>query len=98
MSNVTVAKPSPRAALRALKQPLYDTMECPADANAVNNLTFFQAPIGQALNVTAVLKTVAETNLTQAGQLGVPQEFDLFGFNMTFLYDDSNSKLCRRYF
>lgn len=88
MSQVTIQQGAPRAALRALKQPLYDTMECPANANAVNNLTFFQTPLGQALNVTGALKTPAETNLGQAGQIGVPQEFDIFGFNLTFMYDD----------
>jgi len=88
MSQITVKAPSPRAALRALKQPLYDCMEAPAAAAAVNNLTWFQTPIGGALNVTGVAKSVAETNLTQSGQLGVPQEFDLYGFNFTFVEDD----------
>lgn len=87
MARLQVQKSVPSAALRALKQPLYDTMEAPTNANAVNNLTFFQTPIGQALNVTGNLKTVAETNLTQAGQLGIPQEFEMFGLNMTFMYD-----------
>lgn len=88
MSQVTVAAPSPRAALRALKQPIYDCMEAPGLGAPVNLLTWFQTPIGGALNVTAAAKTVADTNLTQAGQLGVPQEFDLYGFNFTYKHDD----------
>jgi len=85
---ITVQEPAPRAALRALKQPVFDTMECPGAGAPVANLTFFQAPLGQNLNVTGVAKTAAETNLNQAGQLGVPQEFDLFGFNITWENDD----------
>ena len=50
---ITVKKPAPRGALRALKNPLFDTQEYPAAAAAVNNLTFFQTPIGGPLNVTA---------------------------------------------
>lgn len=88
MSKVTVGKPAPRAMLRALKQPLYDTMECPADANAVPNLTFFQTPLGNALPVSGNAKTVADTNLSQSGQIGVPQQFSLAGFCTTFKEDD----------
>lgn len=84
MSQITVGTPSGRAALRALKQPLYDTQESPANANAVPNLTFFMAPIGNALNVTGAAKTIADTNLSASGSVGVPNEFDLFGFNLTF--------------
>lgn len=86
-SNVVVKQPSPRATLRALKQPVFDTQEAPAAAGAVPNLQFFLVPQGGALNVTGNLKTVADTNIEQSGQLGVPNQFDLFGFNMSFIYD-----------
>jgi hypothetical protein len=85
-SQLKVQKAVPSAALRALKQPLFDTMEAPLLVNAVTNLTFFQTPVGQALNVSGNLKTIAETNLTQAGQLGIPQEFEMFGINVTVNY------------
>jgi hypothetical protein len=88
MANESLASVSGRAALRALKQPIFDTMECPA-APGVNNLTFFQAPQGHALNVTGLLKNISDTNLSAAGQLADPQEADIFGYSATFMYDDS---------
>jgi len=74
---VVVGTTPPPSYLRPLKQPLYDTMQYPAAG--VNALSFFQVPQGQAL-VAGVNKTAVHTNLTQAGQLGTPQQFDLFGF------------------
>jgi hypothetical protein len=89
MSNVTVKQASSRAALRALKQPMYDTVEAPDGVviPATPNLTFFQAPLGNALNVTGAAKTICETSLSSSGSIGVPNEFDLFGFNISFMYD-----------
>lgn len=75
------------AALRKLKNPLYDTEDLPADAAAVNNLTFFQTPIGGALPVAGTPKTYAETNLQQSGMLGEPNEFDVMGFQCTYNWD-----------
>ncbi len=73
--------PTPRAALRPLKQPLYDTENVPSAGNAAQ-LIYFQRPIGQNLAFAPVAaKTLADTNLTQASQLGTPTEFDLYGFN-----------------
>lgn len=88
MSQVVVGSPTPRAALRGLKQPVYDTQEAPGAGAPVNLLTWFQTPIGGALNVTGAAKTAADTSLTQASMLGVPNEFDLWGFNFTFTMDD----------
>jgi hypothetical protein len=48
---------------------------------ATNQLRLFQVPLGQ-LNASAVRKTEADTNLTQAGQLANPQMFDLHGFQL----------------
>ena len=84
MSNVTIKGPAPRAMLRALKQCIYDCQEMPLAANAINNLTFFQNPIGGALPVTGTVKTLAETNLNSSSSLGVPQEFDMFGISSQF--------------
>jgi hypothetical protein len=82
---ITVKQPAPRAALRALKQPIFDAVDL-GSAVGVPNVTFFQAPIGQQLPISGAVKTIRDTNLGQAGQLGVPQEFDLFGFQVSFYY------------
>jgi len=68
----------PSAALRPLKQPLYDTMQY-AIAGQVQ-LRMFSVPLGQPIAAAAANKTLADTNLEQAGQLGTPQMFDLYGF------------------
>jgi len=76
------------AILRALKNPIYDVMEIPAAAGAVPLIQFFSIQQGGALNVTGVPKTIAETNLTESGSLGSPQEADFWGFNCSVMYDD----------
>jgi hypothetical protein len=79
---LTYSSPTPRALLRPLKQPLYDTENVPS-AGGVAQLIFFQRPFGQAIaNAPVAAKTYSDTNMTQASQLGTPQEFDLYGFNV----------------
>jgi len=79
--SLVYSSPTPRAALRPLRQPLYDTENVPSAGNAAQ-LIYFQRPIGQAIAFApAAAKTLADTNLTQASQLGTPAEFDLYGFN-----------------
>lgn len=79
---LTYSSPTPRAVLRPLKQPLYDTENIPS-AGGVAQLVYFQRPFGQAIaNIPVAAKTYADTNMQQASQLGTPQEFDLFGFNV----------------
>ena len=63
--------------LRPLKQPLYDT-ELIATPTAVTQVTFFQRPQSQA--TLALIKTIAETNMTASGQLPSPLHFSIFGF------------------
>jgi len=77
------SSPTPRAVLRPIKEPLYDTENVPTAGNAAQ-LIFFQRPLGQAMAQApvGVGKTLADTNLSQASQLGTPQEFDLYGFNV----------------
>ena len=76
------SSPTPRAVLRPTKQPRYDTEQVPSAGNAAQ-LIFFQRPLGQAFAFAPVAnKTMADTNMTQASQLGTPQEFDLYGFNV----------------
>jgi len=78
---ITRERAESRAALRALKNPLYDTGHILAAA-PTNRVNFFQAPQGNPIVAAGALKTEADTNLTQAGQLGRPQEFDLYGFQL----------------
>ena len=90
MSNITMSKPSGAALLRKLTQPLYDTRVL-ANAVAVPaTVQYFRIPIGGVLAGAATNKTEADTNLTSQGSLGVPQIFDLDGFNYeVFLADGS---------
>jgi hypothetical protein len=71
--------PLPSAVLRPLQQPLYDT-ELITVAGTPAIIQFFQRQLGQTTGVGALLKTPAETNMTQPGQLANPMEFSLFGF------------------
>lgn len=78
---LTYSSPTPRALLRPLKQSLYDTENIPS-AGGVAQVIYFQRPFGQALaSAPVAAKTYSDTNMTQASQLGTPQEFDLYGFN-----------------
>jgi len=72
--------PLPSAILRPLQQPLYDTELITAVGTAAQ-IIFFQRQLGQSFAAAAaVVKTTAETNLAQPGQLANPLEFSLFGF------------------
>jgi len=83
MSNITVSRPAGAALLRKLTQPLFDTNILQNGAAPVP-LQFFQIPFGGAMPVTAVAKTLCDTNMTQAAQLGMPQMFDLEGFQFEY--------------
>jgi len=85
MSFLSKERVEARAALRPLKQPLYDTGHI--ILGATNRVNFFQAPQGQPIVAAGALKTEADTNLTQSGMLGRPQEFDLYGFNLEVAVD-----------
>jgi len=81
-NQIVYGTPAPPAALRVLRQPLYDTEHLPS-AGGVASLIFFQRPLGQAMaNAPAAAKTYADTNMQQASLIGSPAEFDLFGFNV----------------
>jgi hypothetical protein len=75
--SVQVSRPAPAGYVRALRNPLYDTDDL--QNAATTQVRLFQVPLGQN-NASAVRKTEADTNLTQAGQLANPQMFDLHGF------------------
>jgi len=72
-----VGSPPATPVLRPLKNPLYDTEVYPAAG--VGRLQFFTN--AQTIAATGAAKTLADTNMTQNGQLGTPLEFDLVGFN-----------------
>ena len=73
-----VGSPPATPVLRPLKQPMYDTEIYPAAG--AGRLQFFVN--SATIAATGAAKTLAETNMTQNGQLGTPLEFDLIGFNM----------------
>lgn len=72
-----VGSPPATPVLRPLKQPMYDTEIYPTAG--VGRLQFFVN--SSTIAATGAAKTLAETNMTQNGQLGTPLEFDLIGFN-----------------
>lgn len=77
--NYPLATTQGGALLRPLKNPLYDTESVPA--SAVTSRTYFARPQGSADASAAIAsKTASETNLTQQGQITVPNQFKLFGF------------------
>lgn len=69
----------PAAIVRSYKQPLYDS-EVILTANPDREFTLYQKPVGQSMNDTTV-KTFLQSNQVQAGSLGTPLSFDVYGFN-----------------
>lgn len=75
------SSPLPSAILRPLQQPIYDTESTPAAGTAFSEMIFFQRQVGQTMAFQpSQVKTTADTNLQQPGQLPNPLEFSLFGF------------------
>jgi hypothetical protein len=73
-----VGSPPATPVLRPLKQPMYDTEVYPAAG--AGRIQFFVN--SATIAATGAAKTLADTNMTQNGQLGTPLEFDLIGFNI----------------
>jgi len=67
------------------KQPLYDSFLTPAGGAGVATIPFFQVPVGAVGSGFAVAKTNSETNMTQPGQLGMPNQFLLYGFQINLV-------------
>lgn len=73
----------PAAVVRSYKQPLFDSeVMLATDEDA--EMVLFQKPIGQSMADTT-RKTLLYTNMNNAGQLGTPQSFDVFGFNLRIM-------------
>jgi len=70
----------PAAYVRAYKQPLYDSEQL-LETNPGADFILYSKPQGQSLADGTTRKTSLHTNMKQAGQLGVPQSFDVYGFN-----------------
>jgi len=71
------------ATLTWKKQPLYDTFLTAPVGPGVAVVQFFQIPIGAiGSGFVAPGKTVNETNMNAASQLGKPNQFQLFGFQL----------------
>jgi hypothetical protein len=70
----------PAAIVRSYKQPLYDSEIILASAPQ-REFTLYQKPVGQTLNDGVTVKTFLYSNQTQAGSLGTPLSFDVFGYN-----------------
>lgn len=76
-----IVKGLPAAVVRSYKQPLYDSeLMLASDEDA--EMVLFQKPIGQNLADGTTRKTQLYTNMNNAGQLGTPQSFDVYGFNL----------------
>jgi hypothetical protein len=72
--------------IEVIKQDLYDRITYPH--LGLNNFTFFSQPIGSGFSSEsgsgAVGKTLADTNMTQNGQLPAPQAFWVEGIECWF--------------
>lgn len=70
-----------------IRQSLYDSAVYPA-AGIAGNLTFFQQPVGAGVSSSpgnaANAKTIADTNMTLAGQLPAPQGFWIQSIELDF--------------
>ena len=86
-----IVKGLPAAVVRSYKEPLYDSEQLLA-ASPNTEFVLYSKPVGQNLNDGATRKTLLHTNQTQAGQLGTPLSFDLYGHNARLLDDAGPSK------
>lgn len=65
----------------AIWQPIYDTVSVAIAAAGARTLSFFSTPLGGILT-GAILKTLGDTNLRQAGKLPGGAKFDLEGISL----------------
>lgn len=77
-----VQKGVPAAIVRSYKEPLYDAEDVLAATPAVER-EYFQRPLGQT-TAGGTVKTLLQTNMRNAGQLGTPLSYDVFGFNVRY--------------
>jgi len=75
---VSPYNPRAKALIEPIVEPLYDSGT--VSTNATTLLDFFILPLGQG----AVPKTLVDTNLRMAGQLGNPNVFLVTGFRLQY--------------
>ncbi len=90
MPSLVKQRKKPNAILRKLQQPLYDTNVID-DAGGFNLMQFFLLPVGQPMPVAGGNKSEVDTNMTQASQLGTPEEFSLKGFQFEYFHEDPSN-------
>jgi hypothetical protein len=86
-----ITKGVPAAIVRSYKEPLYDS-EMILAADPDREFTLYSKPVGQNLNDGVTAKTFIHSNQTQAGSLGTPLSFDVYGFNAR-LWGGINQKI-----
>ena len=74
------AIPLANAALTWIREPRYDTFITPAAGLGVGVVSFFTVPSGTIGSGFAVAKSISETNMNTASQLGTPNQFLIHGF------------------
>lgn len=80
-----IQKGVPAAVVRSYKEPLYDADDVLAATPALER-ELFQRPLGQT-TAAGTVKTLLQTNMRNAGQLGTPLSFDVYGFNVRYPKD-----------
>lgn len=78
---------------RLVREPLYDSEELKADTT-YNSVRLFTKPVGGTMNA-GTTKTLTHTNLTQASQLGEPNQHLMMGltFRMVLAHDGAYAEL-----
>ncbi|MFH1226839.1 MAG: hypothetical protein V1701_02910 [Planctomycetota bacterium] len=81
----SAAIPKLDASLIWKKEPRYDTFLFTGGAAGPAIVPFFQVQRGQPGSGFAAAKTESETNMSQPGQLGEPNQFLLYGFTVAIM-------------
>lgn len=89
---------APQPMSRPLKQPQYDAEFLPA-GRPLSEINFFRSAIGYSFeHKYTETKQIEDTNLQQPGQLCMPLEFSLFGFNFNVQHGIAVENLQKIYF
>lgn len=72
-----------RPGWEAIRQTLYDFQQYPAAGQTI--LTYFQNPLGQGVGWAGGVKTLSDTNMTNAGMLPANQSFLIQSVELMFL-------------
>lgn len=86
---ISIDRTVPRAVLRKIKRPLFDTVKFERGDVINSPIPMFVSPIGSQLP-NGTIKTESWTNMRQSSRLGIPQEFDMYGVRTDFLRLDAD--------